>query len=584
MIISNHNSHIYIEDLNLIYQRYGELITIELVRGKITHQSTGEEEEKNEPEAKCQKLDFGEKLMCMERRIYEIDTVKPFSESLIWQLNRDFYLKEGPEAWKNGMVPHHLTSNSLVGKTYAELIFAFLKDAAVKGQIADKIYILELGAGHGRLAYHTLKHLERLTDHFQSSLPLFCYVLSDIVEENLSFFIDHPQFQKYFDMGVLDVAHFDAVESKAIHLRHLGIEIVPGDLEQPLIVIANYFFDSIPSDLFYIKNARISSCSIALETLEDPKGMDEATLLEKIRLTFHAQPMESPHYEDPILNEILEAYRDQVFDAYLFFPHQSLKCVANLRKLSQKGLMVLSMDKGFHEIHELENAKEPEIITHGSFSIWVNYHAFRVFCEKHGGTSFFPAFSTFSSEVGCLLFLTGSESYRETKAAYQRFVNDFGPDDFNGLKKFTFKQIAGMQVPELLSMLRLSAYDSTMFVNMLPRIKQVSLQVTFNERKRLAQTMHQTWNMYFSLNEAFDLAYEIGGLFYDLGFYRESLKYFQHSVDLFGHKADVFYNKALCYYQLRDDERFLQTVKEGKTAFPTFEKFGHLDSLDLEAE
>lgn len=68
----------------------------------------------------------------MEDNSYELESFKPFSESLIWQLNRDFYQNTGIDAWSKGMLPHQLTSNSMVGKTYAELILGCLKDLAAK--------------------------------------------------------------------------------------------------------------------------------------------------------------------------------------------------------------------------------------------------------------------------------------------------------------------------------------------------------------------------------------------------------------------------------------------------------------------
>ena len=520
----------------------------------------------------------------MDKYRYEIEPAKPFSKSLIWQLNRKYYQSKGLDAWREGTVPHHLTSNSMVGKTYAELIFAFLRDLAAKGKIQEKVYILELGAGHGRLAFHILKHLEALIGQISLRLPPYCYVLSDIVEDNLEFFDTHPQFQPYFERGILDVAYFDAVRSKGLLLRHSDVSISTNSLKQPLLVIANYFLDSIPNDLFHFRDREISACSVALTTEEDPEGMDEATLLEKINLTFHTTSAPSPFYEEAVFNELLEEYRNSIFNTYIFFPHEGLSCISTLRQLSQKGLVVITMDKGFHEIHDLENEGVPEIITHGSFSIWVNYHAYGRFCKKQGGKVFFPSFSNFYLELACLLFLPNGESYTETQLAYQRFVNDFGPDDFNGFKKFTYKHMAKMSLKELIVMLRMSAYDSTIFMNFLPRLKQLIPRISYAERNRLAQTMHQTWNMYFTLNESFDLAYEIGGILYDLGFFREALEYFQYSINLFGHTADVYYNRALCYYQLREDSLFLKTLMEAKLSFPAFKKFTHLDTLDLEAD
>ena len=519
----------------------------------------------------------------MENKNYEIESKKPFSESLIWQLNREYYQNEGIEAWRQGTVPHNLSSNAIVGKTYAELIFGFLRDLATKGQKHEKVYILELGAGHGRLAFHVLKQLERLIEVADLDLPPYCYVLSDIVEENLQFFYEHPQFQNYFEKGALDLAYFDAIGSTEIQLRYSGLKIAPQSLDQPLLVIANYFFDSIPNDLYFLNNKTVAACSVSLHSKEDPGGMDRSALLENIGTEFQNKREESPFYSEDIFNEMMEDYRQGLANTYLFFPHKGMKCIQKLQQLSKKGLMVLSLDKGYHQLEELENVKSPELITHGSFSIWVNFHALGAFCEKGGGTALFPSFPTFFLNLGCLFFIPEKEVYSETKLAYQRFVNEFGPDDFNGLKNFTYKHIARMTIKELIKMLRISFFDSSMFVNVLPRIKQLTHQVTAKERNSLAQLMHETWDMYFTINEDFDLAYEIGGVFYDLGYHKEALTYFDSSVALYGHKADIYYNSALCYYQLREDKKFLQTLAAGRTAFPGFERFNQLDKLDLGA-
>ncbi len=511
---------------------------------------------------------------------YLIESKKPFSESLIWQLNRDFYQNRGISAWSDDIVPHHMTSNSKVGKTYAELIFGLLKDLASKGACKEIVYILELGAGHGRLAFHILKHLEKLIASTRVKLPPYCYVLSDIVEENLSFFQDHPQFQTYLQKEVLDVSYFDAAKSKELNLRYAKKTIRSKELKQPILAIANYFFDSIPNDLFLIKDKIISNCSVSIKSTEDPESMNSEGLIENMEITYHKAILNKPYFDEPVLNEILEEYRDLVHNTYLFFPERGIKCLSNLKDFSSAGMILLSMDKGFHEIKDLENKNEPDVVTHGSFSFWVNYHAFIAYCQKQGGHVLFPSYSTFHLEMGCL-FLTDGESYPQTNAAYQQFVNNFGPDDFNSIKHLAYFNISRLQLKELLALFRLSAYDSTFFIKLLPRLKHVAKTITYNERIRLAQTMHIIWDMYFNINETFDLAYELGGIFYDLGFYTEALEHFQYSVNSFGQKEDIYYNKALCHYQLREDELFSQTLDEAKKAFPGYTAFEKLEELDM---
>ena len=512
---------------------------------------------------------------------FEIESKKPFSESLIWQLNRIFYQDRGITAWSEGIVPYHSTSNSKVGKIYAELIFAFLKDLMVKGGNQEVVYILELGAGHGRLAFHILKHLEKLVDSTNLRVPKYCYVLSDIVEDNLSFFHTHPQFQNYFEQGLLDLAYFDAVESTELQLRYSKKSIIPNSLKQPILAIANYFFDSIPNDLFFIKDKVISTCSVSIDSTVDPEGLSAENLLKNMDMTYYKEVLNSPHYEEQILNDILEEYRVLVSDTYLNFPDKAIICLQNLKALSNAGLFLLTMDKGYHIAENLNAKPKPDIIAHGSFSLWVNFHALNSYCTKQGGKTLFPAFSNYHLELGCLLFLDEGESYLQTDAAYQQFVNNFGPDDFNSIKQLAYFNVSRLKFREIIALFRLSSYDSTIFIELLPRLKELSKDISPNDREKLAQTMVLVWDMYFHLNEPYDLAYELAGIFYDLGHYSKALRHFKYSEGLFGQKADIYYNLALCYYQLREDKLFYSTLNEGRKAFPDYETFDKLKELDM---
>ncbi|MEM6805169.1 MAG: hypothetical protein AAF696_27480, partial [Bacteroidota bacterium] len=253
------------------------------------------------------------------------------------------------------------------------------------------------------------------------------------------------------------------------------------------------------------------------------------------------------------------------------------------KSLSQEGLILISMDKGYHNLHDLEGKGEPEMVTHGSMSFWVNYHAYALYCQKSGGKAYLPTGSSFRLELPLMFFLDHWESYPETASAYQRFVNDYGPDDFNSLRRFILRGLDKAKITELMALLRLGFYDATLFKNLLPTLKILSGRVTFNERAHLAESMHKVWDNYFVIHEPEDLAFEMASIFYGLGFYLDSLTFFQHSVALYGHTPDTFFNSALCYYQLREDEKFIETVKEAKIAFPNFEKFDELNKLDLSA-
>ncbi len=511
----------------------------------------------------------------------ELEGTKRFSESLFWSLNRKYYEDIGIDAWQSGAVPHHLTSNSMVGLTYAKLIFSLLTDIGRKGNITEPVYILELGAGHGKLAYHVLVHLDRLIDESQRPMPPYCYILSDIVENNLEFFEQHHQLQPYLQSGKLDIAYFDAIESNVLDLRVSKKVIHPSSLNQPMIALANYFFDSLPIDVFLYRQGEVEECLVSVSTTEQIEDGKEPVQLEKLELNYNLVPLEKDRYEDAIINEIVNDYKSQVFNSFIFIPELSIKCIDNLKSLSQNGVIFLSMDKGFHEIHDLENTPAPKLVNHGSISLSVNYHALSSYCLKSNGTVMMPEASTFYLELACMMFVNDGEDYFETKATYQQVVNDFGPDDYNEFKGFFYKHIAQTNLQELFGFLRLSAYDSTIFIHILPRIKQLIKEVTFNERRRMHQTMNKVWANHYELDLKFDVALEIGGIMYDLGFYQEALNFYLKSSEIRGISAMGYYNLALCYYQLREDKYFSQTLIDAKSQFPDFEKYDQLLQLDL---
>ncbi len=517
----------------------------------------------------------------MNKKYFEVDSLKPFSQSLIWQLNRNFYQDKGIEAWSEDIVPHHMTSNSRVGRTYAELIYGFLKDRAAQRNPTDIVYILELGAGHGRLAFHILKHLEKIVGSSSVAVPPYCYLLSDIAESNLTFLQDHLQLKTFSDLEKLDFTYFDAVESTSIHLRIANKNLEKNDISQPIIGIANYFFDSIPTDLFLVQKGRMAECKVAVRSTENPAKVDNDTLINNLNLNYEKKETLGSYYNNPVHNEILNDYKNSLAHSHLYFPEKGMNCIQNLKDFSPEGMMLISMDKGFHEIKDLDKKGEPDLVAHGSFSIWVNFHALGEYCDKMGGLTFFPSSSTFNMDIACLLLLDNNEKYENTHSAFEQHINDFGPDDFNSLKKMAYFNVDKLTTKELIAFFRLSAYDSTFFINLLPRLKQVLTTISVNERTRIKETLYKIWDMYFSINEPYDLAYEMAGIFYDLGYYESALTFFKHSSIHNGPKADIYYNQVLCYYQLRQDEMFYKTLDKAKLEFPSSQLFDSLANLDM---
>ncbi len=514
----------------------------------------------------------------MGKKSLLLDAMKPFHDSMIWQLNRAYYKDIGIDAWSSGAVPHNITSNSYVGKTYASLIYAMLKDLARKSKL-DKVYIIELGSGHARLCFHVLKHLDKMVGQSAIPLPDYCFVLSDIVEKNLEFFADHPQLMPYYSEGKCDYTYFDAMGSDEIQLRHSKINIKKGQLDQLVIVIGNYFFDSIPQDLYHIQNQSIVECYLELSSKnENIQNQGRDIAFDDIDFRFE-EKSNVKVYDDAYLNEILEGYKMSIVDSHILFPDAGLKCLETIRKFSTFGMMVLSMDKGFHLLSDIDYKPLPDFVTHGSFSFQVNYHAFEQYCKNLKGHASFPEGSNFHVELACLLCVPSANTYVDTIASYEKNVNEFGPDDYYGMTKNHYTTMGKMSMKDMLYLIRFSAFDSMFFYNILPSFKKSLAKISNKERVKIGECLRNIWEMYFNIKEPFDLAFELGGMFFDLGYYEDALSAFDHSIEGFGLSEDVSYNKALCFFQLNRDKEFIAMIKATEMAYPNFERVSELKQL-----
>jgi hypothetical protein len=477
-----------------------------------------------------------------------LEKKQPFSQSRLWQMQRDYFSAAGVEAWRSGAVPHYATSNPAVGRVYAELALALLRDLALRGQQGQPVYLLELGAGHGRLCYHFFKHFEKYYEHSALPLPPFCYVLSDFSQANLLFWRGQPRLQPYLKLGWLDIAHFDAETSSELALQYSGRVISAGSLAQPLIVVANYFFDTIPQELFRVRNGSLAHSLVTLNCKADPASLSPAELIRAVKLSYSYRPAPTPVYpDDPDLDALLEDYRQQLTDTHLLFPHIGLRCLQRLQALAPHGLALLSADKGEHLLTELDGRRAPGLVTHGSFSLNVNYHAFGASCAQHGGLALFPDHQHASLDLGCLLFMPQPESYVETTNAYLRFVNDYGPDDYFSLQRLIEPRFAELTVLEILSTLRLSAHDAKIFAHMLPRLYELLPEISNAERWDVLRAVQRVWDTYYPLGEDQDIAFALGQLLFALAFYPEARFYFEMSLKIYGENVATLYNVAVCH-------------------------------------
>ena len=220
-----------------------------------------------------------------------MDEPAPLSQSRVWELQRAFYEDNASEAFAE--IPHQIVDNPFVAAAYARVVVGYLRDCARGGLDLDEpLYVVELGAGPGRFAHGFRRELDAFVQALPFALPPIVYVMTDLGESTIQQWAANPA----LDDERFDFARFDVGGDGVLNLRRRGIAL--DRLANPLVVIANYVFDSIPADAFAISDGGVQECLVSVE------GADVASM----QLAFSRGPVRS--YGDPDLDALLEHYRD----------------------------------------------------------------------------------------------------------------------------------------------------------------------------------------------------------------------------------------------------------------------------------
>ncbi|MCM3133778.1 tetratricopeptide repeat protein [Paenibacillus polysaccharolyticus] len=493
-----------------------------------------------------------------------------FSEAPVWDWQRAYYEQMGLEAWENHQVPQYITSNPFIATAYAEMIFSFLQDLAIQGGQHEMVTIIELGAGAGRLAHQVLNKLSALKEIAGMDLPPFRYVMTDLAMENVTGWKEHPSMQAYIEQGILDFARFDAIRDTELNLIISEKTVTQGDLQQPLLLIANYFFDSIPQDLIYIGEGQVFECDLLVELPQHAAEQKPAEILEKMTLQYNYRPAPDYTEETYPYSELISLYRAELEDSHILIPSAGLGCLERLSKLSRSGYVLITADKGDHRLDYWKYAEPPEFALHGSFSLSANYHAIKAVMEQQGASTYFTAHHYKDLNVGMILMLEEPNRYVNTRLAYHRFVERFGPDDFFSLKEWADLKVEQMNLRQLLAFWRLGGYDAEFLMVSFPRFKELLDDASDEEMFDLQFGIKRMWSSYYAMEHRNQVALISGQLLLEMFMYEEAKIFLEElptgNPDVLTAESDaqqitVLYDLAVCCYELEMEQEALDYAR-----------------------
>lgn len=475
-----------------------------------------------------------------------IEKDKRLGTSILWQLQGLAYEEFGPRAWSEKGVPCYLTSNPLIAKYYAHIALGFIQDCVTSGGLNREhpLYCFDLGAGTGRLAFLFLKEffpLLRATP-FGDTLT-FCYVMTDISTENRSFWLNHPQLAPYFNIGILESAAYrhDTKERK-LHLEYSQKEIDLKDLANPCLLIANYFFDTIPQDVFKIRQGKLYEGRVTLEVAEekdkenDNKQLDP-TIISTLKATWDysllTPEQAKEYYRDckgaqGLLDYYFKTYEELTF----LLPFGACQALDFFRECSKDRLLLLASDQGVVTEEQLRSCGDPILSLHGSFSLPVSYHGLSHYFLQAQGKPFLTELSDplFISIVA-VLDTTASDFSMTTKAFYS-LLNAFEPKDYWRLVEEGMKR-SSPTLEEILIWVKLGNWDPTNFHTFFETIRLALPQASQAQRTALLHTIKRVYENFFWLetSNAIFLT-NLGVLCNEIKCYEKALFFFEQSRQL----------------------------------------------------
>lgn len=500
----------------------------------------------------------------------------PLSQSLLWRLQRRYYDEVGAAAWVEGVVPSYVTSSPFTAKTYAQIVVGYLRDclaadaSARSGQAAAEawspidadqpIYIIELGAGHGRFGFHFLRQLAQLRRGLPIAALRVKYVMTDFTESNITAWESSDTLKPLVDAGILDFAKFDMESDEQLTLRHSGEVLKPGSCVNPVITVANYVFDTVVQDLFRVRSGVLEAGRISLLTTAPTSvADDDPAHLAVLQTKFDYAPVDQGYYDDPEFDAILDSYRERLGTATLLFPLASVRCIRRIAAWSSQRILLLAGDKAYTHEHELAPTEGAHIAVHGSFSLMVNLHAVGRFFEQRGGIAVHAA--PRPARIRASIFSIGAPGdLAETLAAYRDTVEGFSPSDYVSLVLQVRTSASSLGIEQALAALRLSSWDPAVFVDVFEVLLKAAGEAGEDLRRELHRVVERVWDAY--MPQKHDLAFDIARIYYAMSRPLDAVRFYERSLVQFGRHHATMLNLAQCYFRLQQLDRARDCVNE----------------------
>jgi len=489
------------------------------------------------------------------------------SESPLWDLQRRFYAAPAADLWGTATVPHGITGNPRIANTYARLALAFLRAVEDAPRGGDGIgeeddarhvpHVVELGGGSGRFAYLFARQLRELAPGLR-----FTYVVTDFSAERVASWAAHPSFASLVEEGLVDFAVLDADRPGQLELVVSGRTLSPGSLRGPVLGVANYVFDTLRHDAYAVRGGELRECHVAVpDDVQAVPAGDAVAGLEWDTAPCGPVPAD--------VAPVLDVYREHLDDTAVLVPVGGLRCLEFLAGLTSGPSCALVADKGHSRLVDLCSHQAPSVVYHGSgFSLMVNFDFLARHVRRAGGLAILPAEPARSLVVAAFVRGDVGDPAR-FEAGVQDQLLDTGPDNYFTIRPLLSSSPAP-SIDTLLAGLRLSRFDPSLLVELLPGLLEVLPTVPDSTKGEVERVLLRAWDNWFPIGEPIDLALCVGLAFSAMERFPQAVDFLERSVKEHPESAPAAFSMAVARRGVHDLRAALEWVTKALELEPGF--------------
>lgn len=492
----------------------------------------------------------------------------PVVESKLWSLAQSFYSGCEAAAWAEGALPQGAAANACLADAYAGIVAAWLRDLGPQPAERQPL-VLEIGAGRGSFAWLFMQRF--LKRHWlpEDGEPAFTYLMADADEDLTQGWQREPRFGRLRQRGLLDFGHLAADAPTTI--RCADATLTFASLRQrPVVVIANYLFETMPHDLYRVRKGQLERVLLALASDDAATLSGAPGSFETITPTYTGQAIAKAETGHPLLDTIVDAYAAMGRDMAIPVPRQGFDFLQPLVDREQP-LLLLARDLAYTHPDRFPN--KPPFVFGGSFSQYTNFHAIGELFRHHNGGVQFQRHPDPSFTVAAF-WLPGqgrSASLAQTRTAARERLAEFAPGHTSELLNLLTENIGRAEYGQLFAWLHSACLD--------PQVAQTCVALFVENYHRSTdgldpQTLRDVYleayeqHLPTGIDDRFD--FEVAQLLLVLRFDADANALLSSSLAELGRSPERLYVYALSLLRLQQREQARAVLEEALAMRPDF--------------